>query len=166
MKKFISIAALGIMIVIGCNSQQTPEAEIKKDEKVEAAPIVQNDKPVNLNKTLFLERIVDYEKNPGQWNYKGELPGVINFYADWCRPCRITSPILEELALEYSGKIQFYKVDVQAEQELASIFGIQAIPSFLFIPKNAQPVMSSGIAATPEMTKEMFRQQINEILLK
>lgn len=62
MKKFISIAALGIMIVIGCNSQQTPEAEIKKDEKVEAAPIVQNDKPVNLNKTLFLERIVDYEK--------------------------------------------------------------------------------------------------------
>jgi len=165
MKKFISIAALGILIVIGCNSQQTPKEQVKEESKTTTSDNGSG-KPVNLNKALFLERIVDYEKNPQQWIYKGELPGIIDFYADWCRPCRITSPILEELALEYSGKIQFYKVDVQAEQELAAVFGIQSIPTFLFIPKDAQPVISSGIAATPEQTKEMFRKQIDEILLK
>ena len=114
---------------------------------------------------MFLDEIVDYESNPGQWDYKGELPGLIDFYADWCRPCRITSPIMEELAVEYAGKIKFYKIDVQKEQELAAIFGVQSIPTFLFIPKNDTPVMSAGIAATPEQTKEMFRQQIEEILL-
>src|SRR5690606_19357982 len=102
-------------------------------------------KPVLLNKQMFLEKIMDYESNPSQWIYKGEKPSIIDFYADWCRPCRITSPILEELAQEYAGRINVYKVDVQVEQELASVFGIQSIPSFLFIPLNNQPTMSAGI---------------------
>jgi thioredoxin len=114
---------------------------------------------------MFLDQIMDYESNPSEWIYKGDMPSLIDFYADWCRPCRITSPILEELAQEYEGKIKVYKIDVQAEQELASIFGIQSIPSFLYIPKDDTPVMSSGIAQTPEATKEMFRKQIDEILL-
>ncbi len=147
---------------MGCNSQQASQSE-NKTEKI--VPQVVEVKPVKLNKQMFLDEIVDYEQNPGQWIYKGELPGLIDFYADWCRPCRITSPILEELAIEYSGKIKVYKIDVQVEQELAAIFGVQSIPSFLFIPKDDTPVMSAGIAATPDQTKEMFRQQIDEILL-
>jgi thioredoxin len=163
MKKIISTSLLVTAILMGCSSQPTPQPENQ------TAKITTNEtvtKPVKLTKQMFLDEIVDYEKNPGQWIYKGELPGLIDFYADWCRPCRMTSPIMEELAQEYSGQIKFYKIDIQAEQELASIFGIQTIPSFLFIPMNDRPVMSSGIAATPELTKEMFRQQINEILLK
>ena len=162
MKRILSISIIGTFIVLGCNSQSATQAENNKE------PIVQQvveTKPVQLNKQMFLDEIVDYENNPGQWIYKGDLPGLIDFYADWCRPCRITSPILEELASEYAGKIKVYKIDVQTEQELAAIFGVQSIPSFLFIPKNDTPVMSAGIAATPELTKEMFRQQIDEILL-
>ena len=163
MKKLVSLIFFVSIAVMACNSQ-SPE------EKQEAKPVVKEEvrSPVTikLNKQKFLEHIVDYETNPQEWIYKGELPGLIDFYADWCRPCRITSPILEELASEYEGKIQVYKVDVQAERELAAVFGIQSLPSFLFIPMNDNPVMSSGIAATPEATKAMFRQQIDEILLK
>jgi thioredoxin 1 len=161
MKRYLSIAFLVLFLIAGCNSQ-TPEV------KTSVAPEVTNDvvKPVQLNKQQFLAQIVDFEKNPNEWIYKGELPGLIDFYADWCRPCRITSPILEELAQEYAGRIQFYKVDIQVEQELASVFGIQSIPAFLFIPMNDKPVMSAGIAQTPEATKALFKQQIEEVLLK
>jgi len=162
MSKLISISVAVLLITVSCNSQPSPQPEKQAEKNLAEAVIT---KPVKLNKQMFLDEIVDYEKNPGQWLYKGELPSLIDFYADWCRPCRITSPILEELAQEYSGQIKVYKIDVQVEQELAAIFGVQAIPSFLFIPKDNTPVMSSGIAATPELTKEMFRQQIHKILL-
>ena len=162
MKKILSISALAILIAMGCNSQPASQTEKNTAQVAQQVP---ETKPVQLNKQMFLDEIDDYESNPEQWNYKGELPGLIDFYADWCRPCRITSPIMEELAVEYAGKIKFYKVDVQKEQELAAIFGVQSIPAFLFIPKDDTPVMSAGIAATPEQTKEMFRQQIDEILL-
>jgi thioredoxin 1 len=160
MRKIINIAILALIVSAGCTSQTT------KDKKAVTGPSETIAKPIKLTKQLFLEKIVDYEKNPNEWIYKGKLPGLIDFYADWCRPCRITSPILEELAQEYSGKIIVYKVDIQAEQELASVFNIQSIPAFLFIPINDIPVMSAGIAQTPEATKQLFRQQIEEILLK
>ena len=97
---------------------------------------------------------------------QGDKPCLVDFYADWCAPCRISSPILEELAIEYGDKINIYKVDTQREQELAMVFGIQSIPSFLFCPMEGRPVMSSGIAQDRQQTKEMFRRQIEEILLK
>jgi thioredoxin 1 len=162
MKKRISIAFLAIFLIAGCNSQ-TPTGKATTTPIAEGKEVV---RPVKLTKQQFLKVIVDYETNPNEWIYKGELPGLIDFYADWCRPCRITSPILEELAQEYAGQIQFYKVDIQAEQELANVFGIQSIPAFLFIPMNDKPVMSAGIAQTPEATKQLFKQQIEEILLK
>jgi thioredoxin len=122
--------------------------------------------PIYLTKAMFLEQIMDYEKNPEQWVYKGEKPGLVDFYADWCRPCKITSPIMDELAKEYAGKINIYKVDVDKEQELAAIFGVRSIPTFLYMPMEGMPSLSSGIAQTPEQTKEMFKQQIEELLLK
>ena len=122
-------------------------------------------KTVKLTKQDFLEKVMNYEKNQTEWVYEGDKPALIDFYADWCGPCKIAAPILEELAKEYEGKIHIYKVDTQKEGELASVFGIQSIPAFLFVPKDGKPTMSNGIAQTPEETKAMFRQMIDEILL-
>ena len=121
--------------------------------------------PAKPTKADFLEKIMDYETNPEVWKYKGELPAIIDFYADWCGPCKTTSPILEEIAKEYSGKILVYKIDTDKEKELASVFGIRSIPSFLYIPKEGKPTMTSGIARTKEETKQMFIDMIKDILL-
>jgi thioredoxin 1 len=122
-------------------------------------------KPVMLTKQDFLQKVMNYEKNRTEWVYEGDTPAIVDFYADWCAPCRIAGPILEELAAEYDGKIIVYKVNTEQERELASVFGIQSIPAFLFIPAEGRPTMSSGIAQTPEETKAMFKQMIDELLL-
>ncbi len=111
-----------------------------------------------LNKESFKEKIFNYEANK-EWKFKGELPCIIDFYADWCAPCKMIAPIMEELSKEYEGKINFYKLNVDEEQEVASLFGIQSIPSILFIPLKEQPQMAVG--AIP---KESFRQAIKEVL--
>jgi thioredoxin len=123
-------------------------------------------KPVYLTKQDFLEKVMNYEKNQSEWVYEGDLPALIDFYADWCGPCRKAAPILEELAKEYEGKIHIYKIDTEKETELAAVFGVQSIPAFLFVPKTGRPTMSNGIAQTDEETKAMFKQMIDEILLK
>ena len=122
-------------------------------------------KPVHLTKQDFLEKVMNYEKNQSEWVYEGDLPALIDFYADWCGPCRAAAPVLEELAKEYEGKIHIYKVDTEKEKELAGVFGIRSIPAFLFVPQNGKPTMSNGIAQTTEETKKMFKQMIDELLL-
>jgi thioredoxin 1 len=163
MRKLIFTLSIATILTFGCNSQaeiKTPaQNQEQKEQKQEVA------KPQQLTKQKFIDEIMDYEKNPKQWVYKGTMPVVVDFYADWCRPCRITSPILEELAVEYAGKVIFYKVNVDNEQELSAVFGVQSIPAFLFIPKSGNPSMSAGIAQTPEETKEMFRKQIDQLLV-
>lgn len=168
MKKFAFVAFIAIIGNVACNSSDgDKKIETKPDKTVQNTP-VKSDNPgetVYLTKQMFLEQIMDYESNPQEWNYKGDKPGLVDFYADWCRPCKITSPILDELAKEYAGKITIYKVNVDKEKELAGVFGVQSIPTFLFMPLKGNPTISSGIAQTPEQTKEMFRQQIDQILL-
>ena len=115
---------------------------------------------VHLTAQDFKEKVFDYEKG-GEWKYEGNLPAIVDFYADWCQPCKMIAPVLEELALEYAGKIVVYKVDTENEQELASVFGIQSIPTLLFIPKEGQP--QSAMGALPRQT---FEKVINDILLK
>ncbi len=113
----------------------------------------------HLTKQTFLTKVFDYE-NKQEWDFAGERPCIIDFYADWCAPCRMVAPILEELAKEYDGKIDIYKIDTEAEQELAAVFGIRSIPSILFVPMGEKPQMAAGA-----LPKESFVQAINEILL-
>lgn len=113
-----------------------------------------------LTKADFLSKIFDYE-NKKEWDYSGDVPALIDFYADWCQPCKMVAPVLEELSEEYAGKIKIYKIDTEAEQELAGIFGIKSIPSLLFIPKDGKPQMAQGA-----LPKETLIQAINDVLLK
>ncbi len=116
---------------------------------------------IKLNTEEFKEKVFDYE-NEKEWKYPGDLPAIIDFYADWCGPCKMVAPILEELSHEYEGRLLIYKVDTDKEQEVAAVFGIQSIPTFLFIPLgNGQPMLEPG--AFP---KHVFREIIEEELLK
>ena len=112
-----------------------------------------------LSNETFKKKIFNYEVNK-EWKYEGELPAIIDFYADWCGPCKMVAPVLEELAGEYKGKVNFYKIDTEKEQELSAAFGIRSIPSLLFIPKDGQPQMAMGA-----LPKEAFVQVINDVLL-
>jgi thioredoxin 1 len=105
----------------------------------------------HLTVETFKEKVFDYSVDK-EWKYKGELPGIIDFYADWCGPCKMVAPIIDQLSDEYEGKLNVWKVDTEAQQELAGAFGIQSIPSILFIPTEGQPQMASG--ALPKATFE------------
>lgn len=113
----------------------------------------------HLTKEAFLSKVFDYEKNT-EWKFAGELPAIIDFYADWCGPCKMVAPILEDLSRAYAGKIDIYKVDTDKEQELAAVFGIRSIPSILFIPKEGKPQMAMGA-----MPREGFVEAINSVLM-
>jgi thioredoxin len=110
----------------------------------------------HLTKETFLNKIFDYETNK-EWKFAGERPCVIDFYADWCGPCRMVAPILDELAKEYDGKLDIYKINTEEEQELASVFGIRNIPSILFVPSEGQPQMALG-ALPKETLVKAFRE--------
>ncbi len=113
----------------------------------------------SITKEQFLSTIWNYEEHPENWDFKGKRPCIIDFYADWCGPCRKLSPILEEIAQEYNGKIDIYKVNVDNEGELASAFGITSIPTLLFCPMEGAPQIARGL-----MTKEELKQAIKEVL--
>lgn len=106
----------------------------------------------------FKAKVFDFEKNT-DWKFEGTKPALIDFYADWCGPCKMVAPILEELSKEYEGKLDIYKIDTESEQELASMFGIRSIPSLLFIPLNDKPQMAMGA-----LPKESFKQAFRDVL--
>ena len=108
---------------------------------------------INLTKEDFLNKVMDYEKNPTEWKYKGDKPAIIDFYASWCGPCKMLAPVLEELAKEYEGQIYIYKIDTEAEEELSRAFGIRSIPTMLFVPMEGQPMMTQGALPKAELDK-------------
>lgn len=106
---------------------------------------------VHITKADFLKKVYDFEKNPDEWRYLGSQPAIVDFYADWCGPCRQLSPVLDELAKEYSGKLTIYKVNVDNERGLATFFGIRSIPTLLFIPMKGKPQRSLGALSKTEL---------------
>jgi thioredoxin 1 len=157
MKKTIfPILVVSILMLISCkNSTKTNEETSNLSSKFE-----NQGKVIQINKASFIDIIMDFEKNPNAWVFKGEKPCVVDFYADWCKPCKMTAPIMEELAKEYEGKINIYKVNVDNEKELSQYFQIESIPAILFIPKNGNPSMQAGA-----MSKEQFKQIFDNFLM-
>lgn len=116
---------------------------------------------INLTKGGFLRKIADFEKNPQKWEFLGDKPALVDFYAPWCGPCKMLSPILDELSEEYAGKIDIYKVNVDDEEELSNYFGIRSVPTLIFIPMNGEPQKAAGA-----LPKQQLVNIFEEILLK
>jgi len=114
---------------------------------------------MEMTKNDFIEKVFDYEKE-NDWKFKGDKPCLIDCHALWCRPCLAMTPILEELSDEYKGKVDIYKVDVDEENEIAALFNVQSIPTFIFIPKNSEPIVTQGA-----LPKSALRKIIEEHLL-
>ncbi|MGD9486944.1 MAG: thioredoxin [Calditrichaceae bacterium] len=112
----------------------------------------------HLTKNDFISKVFNFEQNK-EWKFEGDKPCIIDFYADWCQPCKMVAPVLEELSNEFQGKVDIFKVNTEQEQELASIFGIQSIPSMLFVPMNDKPQMAVGA-----LPKETIKQAMKEVL--
>jgi thioredoxin 1 len=113
----------------------------------------------HLTKETFLNKVFNYEQNK-EWKFEGNIPCVIDFWAPWCGPCKAVGPVIDELSKEYAGKVNFYKVNTDEEQELAGAFGIRSIPSLLFVPMSGQPKMAVGA-----LPKEAMKQAVQEELL-
>ncbi len=146
-----------------CGNAQKSTNEQGNDQTKEQSNNVQKEnkmKPIKLTKAEFLTKVANFETSPNEWKYLGDKPAIVDFYADWCGPCKMVAPILEQLQEEYGDSIQVYKVDTDAEQELAAAFGIRSIPSLLFIPKEGQPQMAMGA-----MSKGDFKKAIDQVLL-
>ncbi len=144
--------------MVACSQEKQSASSQPSGETAAAA--VSDYKPVEMNTQMFIDRVVDF-KNAKEWDYKGDKPAVIDFYATWCGPCKKLSPILDELSSEYAGNVLFYKVDVDREQELAGAFGIQSIPMVLLIPKEGKPYVVQGLRPKAEL-----KEAIDSVLLK
>lgn len=168
MRKVISVIIIASGLLLASCSSNTSE---KATEDTNSATLIDNSKTtktegekkmgtIQMNKTDFLTKVNNYEADMENWKYLGDKPAVIDFYADWCGPCKQIAPILEELAVEYADDIYIYKVNVDNEQELASMFGIRSIPTMLFVPMDGQPQMASGAAPKTDL-----KQTIDKVLL-
>ena len=176
MNKSLLVFGMAAFLFAACGNSQanSNSKENKSAQSTELAPAGEQtafNAPTTaggtklLVKSDFLKTVWNYESSPQEWVYLGDKPAIIDFYADWCGPCKIAAPILEEISHEFAGKINVYKIDTEKEKELAAVFGIRGIPAFLYIPKSGKPVMTSGIARSKEDTKKMFVENINKILL-
>jgi thioredoxin 1 len=152
MKKiiFLTIVLQAILISYSCKGN-TPDDTKNSSEKSVTVKHLTND--------AFKKMVFDYETNK-EWKYEGTKPAIVDFYADWCAPCRQLSPIIEELAREYDGKLVVYKVDTVKEKVLAQSLGISGLPTLLFIPLNGNPQVSMGA-----LPKETLVKILNEVLL-
>lgn len=156
MKRILLTLLVAGIAFSACNGQskekQTKETNVKENKM----------KTIHLNKIDFLKKVANYEANPGEFKYLGDKPALIDFYADWCGPCKAIAPVLEELAAEYDGQIYIYKINTEEEQELAALFGIRSIPSLLFVPMgDEQPQMAQGALPKPTL-----KEAIDKVLLK
>ena len=144
MKNIVSIVAVWLLFSLSALSQNSDVVVVK-----------------HLTKAEFLSKVWNYEANPNEWKYEGDKPCIIDFYTTWCGPCKRLSPILEELAVEYKGKIVVYKINTEVERELAQVFQVRSIPTLLFCPLTDNPQINVGA-----LPKEQLVEAINKVLLK
>jgi len=161
-KNFILLGMVLVVSLSACNGNKNGHLAVMGNPDSSSAGNDPTDqgKVMSLNAEQFKNLIWDFGKHADTWIFQGDLPVIVDFYADWCRPCKIVAPIMDELAQEYKGKIRIYKVNTDKEKELARVFNIRTIPAVLLIPKNGKPQMSVG--ALPKPT---FIQAIQEVLL-
>lgn len=158
MKQLIFALLIAAATLSSCYGQDKKETENKQEQvKKEDSKM----KTIHLNKIDFLKKVANYEANPNEFKYLGDKPALIDFYADWCGPCKAIAPVLEELAAEYGDQIYIYKINTEEEQELAALFGIRSIPSLLFVPTDGQPQMAQGA-----LPKNALKEAIDKVLLK
>lgn len=161
-RKIILMLMFAAITFISCGNSTDKEKQTEEEQKNSTISKKENKmKTINLSKSEFLTKVMNFEQNPQEWKYLGDKPCIIDFYADWCGPCKMVAPLLEELAKEYDGEIYVYKIDTEKEQELAQAFGIRSIPSLLFVPMNEQPQMVMGA-----LPKSELKKAIDDILLK
>jgi thioredoxin len=149
MRKTVLITFIGLLVAFSSTACNNASGDEKHTALTESTATVSGEKeagnaPEFLTAKTFKEKIWDYEKNPQEWIYEGSEPAIIDFYADWCKPCKMVAPVLEEIAQDYTGKLKVYKIDTQVEKELAAVFQISSIPAFLYIPAQGQPRMDRG----------------------
>jgi thioredoxin len=150
--KRIFIMALALMAMTACVSK------VKKPVKKEkVATVAATGRPTEMTKAMFVEKIADMDAAQTEFKYKGDKPAIIDFYATWCGPCKMVAPIMAEIAKEKAGKIDVYKVDIDKEKELADAFGIQSIPTVLFIPMKGKPIMTQGAMPKSDLKRSLSK---------
>lgn len=155
MKKQWTVALLMAVLSTGCMAQNRTEAPARPTEQTESKGEV-----IKLTKEVFLAQVFNYEQEK-DWKFLGKRPAIIDLYADWCGPCRQVAPVFKKLAKEYAGKVDFYKVNVDRERELAAFFEVKGIPLFIFIPQDSEPRTLNGA-----IKEDDFRKIIDQFLLK
>lgn len=153
MKKVLTVVAFALVSIMTYATEDGAKANQGQKEAKSGEVIV-------MNKEMFIKDVFDYETTK-EWKYKGDKPAIIDLYADWCGPCRMTAPIMKALAKEYAGKIVIYKVNVDKEKELSALFDATSIPLFVFIPMKGEPQLFRGAA-----DKATYKKAIDEFLLK
>ncbi|NDV54805.1 thioredoxin [Parabacteroides sp. 52] len=156
MRHLIFVISVISVWLISCNSKAETKSQTNVITKKETKM-----KTMYLTKAEFLSKVANFEANPTQWQYLGDKPALIDFYADWCGPCKAIAPVLEELAAEYEGRIYIYKINTETEPDLAAAFGIRSIPTLLFVPMDEQPQMAAGA-----LPKQQLKEAIDKVLLK
>lgn len=160
----LMVSLVALIGIFGCTSavgnQEGDQSFVENnDTKTETSDNLQAE-PEYLTYDTFIEKVWNFEDNPQEWVYEGDVPCVIDFYADWCKPCKMVAPIMDDLANEYEGKVKIYKVDVDKEKQLAAVFQVRSIPAVLFSPVKGRPMMQAGA-----LPKDQYVKIIEENLL-
>lgn len=163
MKKslLLSFLIIGFIAFASCKGKADNQATTDSTPSGQQVEAQSAEGPIHLSKTEFLKKVADYESNPKAWNYLGDKPAIIDFYADWCGPCKVVAPLLDQLSKEYAGQIYVYKINVDKEPDLAGAFGIQSIPTIWFVPMKGDPKIVQGA-----LPKEQLEEYVKSVLLK
>jgi thioredoxin len=175
---FLGFALLSVLWLSSCGGSANPDK--KPDSSITPANMTNQDNTnesqtgnnnaavsgesgsvIQLTNAVFLDKIYDYKKDPEKWVFKGDKPCIIDFYADWCRPCKMVAPIMEDFSEKYKGQVVIYRVNVDQERELAQFFGIQSIPTVFFCPAKGEPQMTQGA-----LPKETYEKIVTDFLLQ